>query len=105
MGDNQQGEYEGTGWADIDALQLLMWLTLFCKGEMWTEIDEYVDERYSYEIWITPLNAKDKIVIDSTEKAEQLSDMTIGYVMGVEEEEGKFTSMTIGEWRKMMEGK
>lgn len=41
MGDNQQGEYEGTGWADIDASQLLMWLTLFCKGEMWTEIDEY----------------------------------------------------------------
>lgn len=31
--------------------------------------------------------------------------MTIGYVMGVEEEEGKLTSMTIGEWRKMMEGK
>lgn len=55
---------------------------------MWTEIDEYVDEGYSYEIWITPLNDKDKIVIDSTEKAEQLSDMTIGYVMGVEEEEG-----------------
>lgn len=105
MGDNQQGEYEGTGWADIDASQLLMWLTIFCKGEMWTEIDEYVDEGYSYEIWIRPLNDKDKIVIDSTEKAEQLSDMTIGYVMGVEEEEGKLSSMTIGEWRKMMEGK
>ena len=73
IGDNANGEFEGTTW-QVDVSDFLKVLQLFCDS--FSDFQEKMDDGYTFVIMLA--NGDDAAMIDSPEEAAELSAILSG---------------------------
>lgn len=73
IGDNSNGEFEGTTW-QVDVSDFLKVLQLFCDS--FSDFQEKMDDGYTFVIMLA--NGDDAAMIDSPEEAAELSAILSG---------------------------
>lgn len=73
IGDNANGEFEGTTW-QVDVSDFLKVLQLFCDS--FSDFQEKMDDGYTFVIMLA--NGDDATMIDSPEEAAELSAILSG---------------------------
>lgn len=73
IGDNANGEFEGTTW-QVDVSDFLKVMLLFCDS--FSDFQEKMDDGYTFVIMLT--NGDDAAMIDSPEEAAEISAILSG---------------------------